>query len=199
MRKGFRILKWVVLGTLAVVLLAGLSFAFYLEHSIGRVMSREKQKYLINEINSSPPLPERFYKVTDKYMPGMFRQDMWGSVFEQVFFDEQNHCQCREIYFHPGYTDHQVRFYQAIIAFEIEDHCSNKKCFEYNMAISDFGQGKKGIQAAAKGYFGKDIGELTEEETLTLILVQKAPAFYRSGGKNSTEAVQRIMKSGNYR
>jgi hypothetical protein len=189
----------IALGTLAIILLAALSFAFYLEHSIDRVMSHERQETLINEINNSPALPESFYKVTDKYMPHMFEQDMWGSIFEQVLFGKRNHCQCREIYFHPGYTDHPIRFYPEIMAFEIEDHCTNKKCFEYNMSISDFGLGKGGIQKAAKTYFGKEVSELTEEEALALILAPQAPIYYRPGGKNSRAAVQKIMESGVYR
>jgi hypothetical protein len=174
----FKYIKW-ILSLIAISIIIGISgFAFYLETSIDKIMSKDKQNKLMVAINSSPELPDSFYRTFNKYHPKTFEQGVWGSIINQLLGKRRNQCQCREIYIHPGYTDHWIEFTQPIVALEIEKHCSSKKCFEYNMSVSDFGMNIKGIQEASRKYYNKEIKNLSEKEILELTVIHIAPATY---------------------
>lgn len=172
-----------------------LAFIIYLETSIDRLMSKKRQERLFAEIRDSKALPDSFYRVLNKYYPTYFEQGVWDSVFRQLTGGQRNKCQCREIYIHPGHTDNWVPFAQEIVALELQDNFSQKKCYEYTMSVSDFGSNKTGIYEAAQFFYNKRLLELNEREILELNIIRIAPIHYSpfTNKENLDKAVNNII------
>lgn len=64
---------------------------------------------------------------------------------------------------------------EAFVAIRIEKHYSKTEVLEMYLNRIYFGGGFYGIQAAARGYFGKDVKDLTIEESATLCGLIKSP------------------------
>ena len=82
---------------------------------------------------------------------------------------------------------------EAFIAQRIEKHFSKAEILELYLNRIFFGVNFYGVQAAARGYFGKDVKELTVEESATIVGLIKSP--------NNIQPVkhpQRAMKERNY-
>ncbi|MGI6491460.1 MAG: transglycosylase domain-containing protein [Pelotomaculum sp.] len=67
---------------------------------------------------------------------------------------------------------------EIIIALQIERHYPKDHILELYLNSIYLGEGAYGIQAAAKTYFGKDVGELTLEEGALLAGLTQAPSTY---------------------
>ena len=82
---------------------------------------------------------------------------------------------------------------EAFIAQRIEKHFSKAEILELYLNRIFFGVNFYGVQAAARGYFGKDVKELTIEESATIVGLIKSP--------NNIQPIkhpQRAMKERNY-
>ncbi len=82
---------------------------------------------------------------------------------------------------------------EAFIAQRIEKHFSKAEILELYLNRIFFGVNFYGVQAAARGYFGKDVKELTVEESATIVGLIKSP--------NNIQPIkhpQRAMKERNY-
>jgi hypothetical protein len=159
-------------------------------------MSEERQALLKKMIEDSPELPDSFYKTFNKYYPEAFDQTVWSSILNQVLGEKRNKCQCRKIYIHPGITYKKwIPFTQVIVALEIEEHFSNKKCFEYYMSVSDFGMNTRGIQEASEKFYKKKPEELNERDIIELSIIYKNPTLYNPFRNRSKldSAVNNIM------
>lgn len=64
---------------------------------------------------------------------------------------------------------------EAFLANRVEEHYSKTEILEMYLNRVYFGAGFYGIQAAAKGYFGKEVKELSTEEAATLCGIIKSP------------------------
>lgn len=181
-----------------VIIISISGIVIYLETSIDKVLSEEKQSELFNIINSTPDLPENFYYTIDKYYPDYFKYGVWDAIFQKTFSQEISRvCQCFDIYLHPGYVDNAIRAYQYILAMEIEENCSQKKCFEYNLSMQSFGFNIRGVNQAAEVFYNKNLEELTEREILELLVIRKAPTNYNpiKNRINLDKAVDRIINN----
>lgn len=67
---------------------------------------------------------------------------------------------------------------EAIMAIQLERLYSKDEIFEMYLNLIYFGNGAHGIQAAARTYFGKDVGELDLAESAFLAGVIQRPATY---------------------
>lgn len=82
---------------------------------------------------------------------------------------------------------------EAFLAQRIEKHFSKPEILELYLNRIFFGANFYGVQAAARGYFGKDVKELTIEESATIAGLIKSP--------NNIQPVkhpQRALKERNY-
>ena len=82
---------------------------------------------------------------------------------------------------------------EAFIAQRIEKHFSKAEILELYLNRIFFGVNFYGVQAAARGYFGKDVKELTIEESATIVGLIKSP--------NNIQPIkhpQRALKERNY-
>ena len=193
--------KRFVLSITFACLLSCICFFFYLETSIDDVMTQGNYEKMMNDINNSPVLPERFLQTFEKYNPDAFSYGVWRATFNNVIKGKRIPCQCKDIYWYP-YSDNRAqpitlrRFSHLVIALEVEEHYSPKKCFEYNMATTPFGHNVVGAKAAAKRFYGKNIEELNEREILELTIMQLGPTAYSPifNGERLDKAVDNIIK-----
>lgn len=76
------------------------------------------------------------------------------------------------------------------MAFRIEKSFSKKEIFALYVNSIYFGSGYYGIDSAAKGYFGKEVSELSDYECAMLAGLPNAPSAY-SPDVSSEFAVRR--------
>ena len=67
---------------------------------------------------------------------------------------------------------------EAILAMELERRYSKDRILELYLNQIYFGHGAFGVEAAARTFFGKGVGELTLSESALLAGLPKAPAIY---------------------
>jgi len=77
-----------------------------------------------------------------------------------------------------------------ISAVQIEKRFTKKEILELYLNVSYFGKSAYGIEAAAKAYFGKSVGELTLPEAALFIALLKSPRDY-DPARNMDRAVAR--------
>ncbi|MCD8425005.1 transglycosylase domain-containing protein [Tenacibaculum dicentrarchi] len=149
----------------------------YLENSIDLVIEKDNKDYLFNSIEKTEPLPLAFKQTIEKYNPNFFEQGVWNSIFGQLIGKARNGCQCREIYY--PFLAKDKKFTPEILALELEDKFTQKKCYEYNMNTANFGYGIIGIRNASRKFYNKEINDLTENEILKLNIKKENPSLYK--------------------
>lgn len=83
----------------------------------------------------------------------------------------------RNLYF--GFAKNIVRKFREILtAIQIERTYSKQEILEMYLNMAFFGHGTYGIQSASEKYFGKDVSELTSEESAILVAMLKGPNRY---------------------
>ncbi len=96
---------------------------------------------------------------------------------------------CKNIYFTQEKKITR-KIAEVFMAFKIEKNYEKDEILELYLNTSYFGDGYYTIKEAAKGYFGKEIGELTDYENILLAGIPNAPSVY-SPSKNPELAKQR--------
>ena len=79
---------------------------------------------------------------------------------------------------------------EVFMAFEIEKEYNKDQILELYLNTSYFGDGYYTVKEACKGYFNKELNEMTDYECILLAGVPNAPSVY-APTKNSELAIQR--------
>jgi penicillin-binding protein 1A len=82
------------------------------------------------------------------------------------------------------------KLWEVVIARRIEDAFSKDEILEMYLNQIYLGEGLYGVEAAAQGYFGRPVTELTVTEAAQLAALPRAPSFY-SPRRNPVPAVRR--------
>jgi membrane peptidoglycan carboxypeptidase len=75
----------------------------------------------------------------------------------------------------PDFQDYARKVKEAILAFEITRRYSKEKILEWYLNTNAYGNLAYGIEAAARVYFAKSVGELTLGESATLAAIPQYP------------------------
>jgi len=67
---------------------------------------------------------------------------------------------------------------EAILAIKVENELTKEQILERYLNEISFGNGYFGVKTASKGYFHKDLSELTLKEMALLVGLPNAPSFY---------------------
>ncbi|MDH5326540.1 MAG: monofunctional biosynthetic peptidoglycan transglycosylase [Gammaproteobacteria bacterium] len=67
------------------------------------------------------------------------------------------------------------KLHEAIITWAMEKNVGKKRILEIYLNIAEFGRGVYGVDAAARYYFGKPAGKLTQQEAIELAATLPAP------------------------
>ena len=183
---------------LGVALLLGVGI--YLETSFDKVVLPDRQTALFELLDEQPGLPSSFTDVIDKYYPGYLTKGVWSAWFAMFFGNYSKACPCQHINLR-GWTlpvGHVRKV--TITALEMEEHYSPKRCYEIMMAQIDYQNGFKGVSQAAKGYYNKELYQLSEQEILELDITRRATTFYNSLSNrgNLDEAVGKVLRNRKY-
>ncbi len=73
---------------------------------------------------------------------------------------------------------------EAALTFQLERTLSKRRILEIYLNIAEFGPGIYGCPAAARYYFKKDAGELTEDEAAALAASLPFPSYWHPGCKD---------------
>ena len=73
---------------------------------------------------------------------------------------------------------YQRKFREIFIAWELEKKYTKQQILEFYLNTSSFSNGYYGIGAAAKGYFDKDLDELSVSEVAFLCAIPNSPVYY---------------------
>ena len=86
---------------------------------------------------------------------------------------------------------------EIYIAMDLEKKYGKKKILEFYLNNVYFGNGYYGIQAAAQGYFGKDVVNLTTSQTAFLCGIPNAPTRYnpRTHLDNALKRRDRVLRN----
>ena len=79
---------------------------------------------------------------------------------------------------------------EVFMAFEIEKEYDKNQILELYLNTSYFGDGYYTVKEACKGYFNKELNEMTDYECILLAGIPNAPSVY-APTKNSELAIQR--------
>lgn len=96
---------------------------------------------------------------------------------------------CKNIYFTQEKKFNR-KIAEVFMAFEIERQCDKKEIFELYINTSYFGDGYSTAKEACRGYFHKELNEMTDGESVLLAGIPNAPSVY-APTKNPKLAKQR--------
>ncbi len=126
----------------------------------------------VNEIKSSPVLPERFYVIYNKIYPQSINGNQWIYLIRRTLFKKgNNECPCRLASFEskrPWHENTNVSLYTS----HIENFVSQKECLNYYA-------NQKNINQISEKLFNKGLFALNDNEIIELILVMEHPSFSR--------------------
>jgi hypothetical protein len=178
MKKLLKILLKLVGIGLILFFLSIMSVVYYFETSIDKVMTVENQAHLMHQIKSSPELPPNIYHTLEKYKLVNFERGVWDKIYLSLKNRRSTRCEAWNISHYFGLVDYPIRFYQLTLALEIEERCTQKQCFNYEMQHTAFGMNIRGIKQAARDYYHKELIDLSERETVELFVITRAPTYY---------------------
>ncbi|MHB8055092.1 MAG: penicillin-binding protein 1A [Candidatus Aminicenantales bacterium] len=95
----------------------------------------------------------------------------------------------RKLFLHPLQTL-QRKFAEWYVSIQIEKRYSKERIFEMYCNQFELGPGASGVEAAARLYFGKSIGDLTLEESAMIAGLYRGPTLY-SPYRNPALALER--------
>lgn len=195
-----------------ILLLGVISFflLYYMLHNnIDRVLVKERQEWLIQELQSTKPLPDKFYQTLEKYEPDFFKWNTWDYKLMHLIKNIPTPCQCNELYLPiilgaRGMPDKWIPFNQkdVVIKIFIEQHFSQKDYFTYRMRNAEYGSDSldnriKGVESASNYFFQKSLEELNEKEIIGLYAIPHAPNRYNpfTNQENYEARVKAILKN----
>ncbi len=88
---------------------------------------------------------------------------------------------------------------EAILAFRLERVLTKEQILELYLNQIFLGRNAYGVQAAARAYFDKDVGDLTLPEAAYLAVLPKAPSNYAPSGRPLARSAGATMSSGKWR
>ena len=95
----------------------------------------------------------------------------------------------RKLFLHPLQTL-QRKFAEWYVSIQLEKRYSKERIFEMYCNQFELGGGIFGIEAAARHYFGKSVGDLTLEEAALIAGLYRGPSMY-SPYKNPKRSLER--------
>jgi len=183
-------LKITIVTTSIAVIAIILSIVVYMETGGDKFFTSENKKIILEEVKSSPPLPENFLNAYNSVYPNSLDGNYWGYFIEK-FADSKSRrkCPCSKV---ANLIDQNLinepkngtAFETAQMTFELEDHLTQTECLQFNLSKFDFTNGVIGVENISLKLFSKPLSELDNSELAEILVIMKNPLFY-SKNKNS--------------
>ena len=84
--------------------------------------------------------------------------------------------QLARLHYHLNTRTVAGKFTQIVAAIHLECHCSKHEILEAYLNLAPYGRNIEGVGAASLIYFGKEPGELSPVEAMTLAVIPQSPA-----------------------
>ena len=167
-----------------------LGIYFWLNAQVNNIIDRETYRQLVEEINASENLPERFYEILE--IVGGFDRNLTTrrAILAENLWEI---CPCRRLtaFVLPCpkmsadfrlYTGNDWRLYGMIfniVAMRLYRDASPQKCLDFLLLYKwDFWHSVIGIRNASRFYFEKELEELTDDQLFKLALMAVHPGRY---------------------
>lgn len=208
--------KRIILGCVAILLLAGLAVTGYFGIKGYRLYSEALENKplveLVQQIQQEPEytkledMPEmyieavlatedkRFYTHSGIDIMAILRALMYD--LKAMKFVQGGSTITQQFAKNQFFTQEKLierKIAEVFMAFELEKQLSKDEILELYLNTIFFGEGYTGIGAACQGYFGKPAAQMTDYECVLLAGVPNAPTAY-SLTKNPELAVQRAKQ-----
>ncbi len=180
MKKAIKVFSWFAL---MIVLLLTV-FLLWVKNSWKEIYTEKELQNTILKINSSKPLPEDFRETLSLVYPGIFDNNFNQHAVDRIITDKDYQpCPCRQVavmFTHrlPHSNRFKWSFYPVSITWKFEEELTQEECFSFYLERFDFTRGIKGIENASLAYFGNELGALTLDQQLELILKIENPVLY---------------------
>ncbi len=157
-----------------LVLLA--SGYIYLTKSAYWKIPRNEREEMVAVIKAAPALPDRFYELYNKvYSQSLEKGQFYYFLKRNKGFSE---CPCRIAAYHVSLLSPLYGVGYVSVAFWLEDKVSQKECLNYYVSKQDFTSRIFGLSQASEFYFDKPMEQLTDRETVELILMMRNPSYF---------------------
>ncbi len=99
--------------------------------------------------------------------------------------------QLARLHYHLNTRTIGGKLVQIVAAIHLECHCSKREILEAYLNLAPYGRNIEGVGAASLIYFGKEPGELSPVEAMTLAVIPQSPARRSPGTAAHDEALQK--------
>ena len=170
-----------------LVLLSLLGFYLWLNLRIYSVIDREEYRQLVEQINASENLPERFIEIYGMVTGFNENSTTKRAIFNfnYIFRGEIKECPCHSLVGfmipHSSFSGDWRLFgsIQTMIAMRLDRDVSPRRCLDFLLLYKwDFWHSVIGIRNASRFYFEKELEELTDDQMFKLALKAVHPGRY---------------------
>lgn len=171
------------------------SFLFY-KYGGYLLIEKSEREELFNNINTSSPLPERFYTVYNVVNPGSLNNTLTECLFNQALMignkSQYKECIYKDVVIMGYVSFSKISLRRILLASLLDDNFSHRQCLDYYTNRFHFTKEIKGVQAASRYYFNKHIDYLNDEEYIEIVLMMKNSSLYNK--KRRPEMMENIIK-----
>jgi len=186
MKKITKIISKIILFTTISILLILLGLYVWLNQRIDTVIEKETYNHLVEAINASNVLPDRFYEIYGQ-VTEFDEKSTTNTYIFNGFLNTRNHhkknpCPCADAsykFLRNATADYGLSGINTItIGLALDKDASPKKCLDFYLSQFDFLYSTIGIQNASQLYYQKDLEQLSDDEMLELSIMTLNPKFY---------------------
>ena len=182
-----------LIATLIVLIVFG--FYLYLNQKIDMSINKELYDYLVEEINASKDLPDRFYEmygqVTGFTEKSTTNKYLFKGLMNLKSPHFKNPCPCIDATY-DLHINYRATIDKWNLGVALDKDASPKKCLDYYLSKFYFLYNTFGIQNASRFYYQKDLEQLTDDEMLELAIMTLNPSFYNK--IRNPERLQRMVE-----
>jgi len=178
MKKRFILLMKLAIGMGAMVMLVLVLYIGYIFSNFNEDVDRKKVEQIIAVVKSSPKHDEQLIAMYNRIHKNTLEKSSWNNVWNW-FWGDYYRCPCLDVA-GMSYINkrHKIAENNLVISVAMERELSQRDCLNYIFENFNYYFGVKGVDEAAGCYFGKTVRELTDDELIGLIVMQKGPIIY---------------------
>ncbi len=178
MKKSIILLMKLAIGMRAMVMLAVVIYMGYIFSDLNQDVDRKKVEQIIAKVKSSEKHDEQLIAMYNRIHKNTLEKSSWNNVWNW-FWGDYYRCPCLDVA-RMSYINkrHKIEENNLVISIAMEREVSQTDCLNYIFENSNYFFSIKGVDDAASCYFGKTVKELTDDELIGLIVMQKGPILY---------------------
>lgn len=153
-------------------------YGLYIFSPYNQDIDWDKLTLIVSEIEQAEPQSRRVINMYNKVYEGALERSSTKKLISG-FFNVSKDCPCYDVAAESYISKrHSLTENDYVIARQIEARVSQKQCLFYLLATFDYMYQTTGIVNAANLYFDKPLTDLTDDELIGLLALQKNVAYY---------------------